>query len=731
MGRNGKNYLNRAAHALPYPDFSLYLMSHFFNRMRKFLLPLVLLAGRAFGQQHHCYTTEMQERWFTTHPEMRAEYERLQQQAADADREQAKTGYQNVYGKSASSVSNYTIPVVFHILHLGGSENISDAQVKDAVDILTRDFNCNNADTANVVYAFKNKIGNPQFKFALATKDPNGNCTNGIIRHYDANTDWTNDFADYIYSWPRNRYLNVYVVRTMGGGAAGYTYLPGSGVPASADAIVILSTYIGSIGTGNVGTSRALTHEVGHWFNLQHTWGGSNQPGVACGDDGVSDTPITKGYTSCNLNNTAICNPSVQENIQNYMDYAYCQRMFTIGQSTRMINSINSTVAGRNNISTSGNLALTGANNTPTVCAPMVQLVPATTLSVCVGQTLTLKTFTANGNPTSYAWSGNNGVVVSNPSAANAQVMVGAAGPSTVNCVVSNAAGSYTQSILVTGLSGVADVSGAYSESFESLVLPQGWSLVDPNAPNANWVQTSDAASLGYISMLIAGENLPPNAVRVFESPSYDFKNNPGALYTFKYAYRRSKTSTNDIFKVQVSGNCGGSWTDVYVPGAYQLAQGSGETGTALFYPITEWKLYDLTQHPNFAPFLSNENVRMRFYFQEDAGGSGYGNRMYIDEVNFTTPTGVNELTRAIGLGVYPNPSSGAFAVRFSLSDQSSVRYTVSTVSGAEAIASQQMQLAPGEHTFSINSDRSLMPGVYFLTLDLNGSRMCRKLIVE
>ena len=57
----------------------------------------------------------------------------------------------------------------------------------------------------------------------------------------------------------------------------------------------------------------------GHWFGLPHTWGVTNAPGVACGDDFVDDTPITKGYTSCNLNNTRICDPNITENIQNYM----------------------------------------------------------------------------------------------------------------------------------------------------------------------------------------------------------------------------------------------------------------------------------------------------------------------------------------------------------------------------------------------------------------------------
>ena len=49
----------------------------------------------------------------------------------------------------------YTIPVVFHILHNNGSENISDAQVQDALNILNRDYRKLNADTSSIVAAFQ------------------------------------------------------------------------------------------------------------------------------------------------------------------------------------------------------------------------------------------------------------------------------------------------------------------------------------------------------------------------------------------------------------------------------------------------------------------------------------------------------------------------------------------------------------------------------------------------
>src|SRR5690606_28098094 len=50
-----------------------------------------------------------------------------------------------------------------------------------------------------------------------------------------------------------------------------------------------------------------IPHEIGHSLNLDHTWGGTNQPGAACGDDDVDDTPPTMGEFGCNLYDTT-CN---------------------------------------------------------------------------------------------------------------------------------------------------------------------------------------------------------------------------------------------------------------------------------------------------------------------------------------------------------------------------------------------------------------------------------------
>ena len=695
--------------------------------MRYLILGISLFLSFNYNAQvHFCNTTEKQNSWFEKHPELKVYFDQLQEQARVNDSVQSQSGHL----ERSSAVAIYTIPIVFHILHQGGAENISDAQVIDAVDILNRDFNKLNADTSNVVLSFKTLIGDTKFVFQLATKDPNGICTNSIIRHYDVNTNWIGDVSDYQYTWNPTRYLNFYVVKSISSGAAGYTYLPGSGIPSALDAIVILSSYVGSIGSGNAGSSRALTHEVGHWFNLPHVWGWTNQPGVACGDDGVSDTPITKGFTSCSLNNTKICNPAIDENIQNYMDYAYCQVMFTKGQSSRMQNSINSPISGRNNLSSLNNLSITGITNPGINCIPNLEI-SVSSYSVCQGHSLAFNSYTYNSSPTSYSWTANNAAVVSNSTLSATHILFNNVGSTTVSCVVSNINGNSIKSIVIYVLNGITNYNSTNSQSFESLSLPSFWSVINPATPNNKWDIFSGAGSQGSKCMYIQGELLEANSIEMLETPSYDFKNNQGAIFTFKYAYARKDANNKDLFKVQGSKNCGGSWEDIWLPNNGNLANSSGGTTAGIYVPFFDWGFYNLTLHPNFQSFVNEDHVNFRFYFQEDVGGVGLGNRFYLDEVNFTTPVGINELTKSIGFNVYPNPTSDIFNLQFTLSNSAKIKYQIQSITGSTFIEEAEQLYLEGEYKIILNKNKSLAKGIYFLHLEMNGIKMSRKLVVN
>ncbi len=265
--------------------------------MKKIFILLFALSSALVSnaqQPHICGADHMHHHLRNTDPE-------FEQRAADYNRQIREFIAANRENRNGEDV--LIIPVVFHIIHNWGPENISDEQIFDQMRILNEDYRLLNEDTINVINYFRQFMGDTRVEFRLAQKDFEGNCTNGIDRIASTETFSANDGSK-LNPWPRDRYLNIWVVNTLAGdpGLAGYSYYPSAvsgGIAALRDGVIMEHNYVGSIGTSSPGGDNVLTHEIGHWLNLAHTWGDTNDPGIGCGDDNVEDTPVTAGRFGC------------------------------------------------------------------------------------------------------------------------------------------------------------------------------------------------------------------------------------------------------------------------------------------------------------------------------------------------------------------------------------------------------------------------------------------------
>ncbi|MFA8435701.1 MAG: GEVED domain-containing protein [Marinifilaceae bacterium] len=271
---------------------------------------------------------------------------------------------QAVRGLKAERTTPYVIPVVFHIIHNYGVENISDAKVYEALEIINKDYSAQNEDLQNLKAEFKNIAGNCNIEFKLAQIDPDGNPTTGITRTVSSlttNGSWDNPEVKRLCSWPREKYLNVWIVRSSdGNNGSAWAYLPyqvDNENMYDLDGIIISSW---AFGATTEGYHRILTHEIGHFLNLYHTW----SPWAECGssgscseDDDVADTPNCTGYSGgCDIDHSSCGSLDM---VQNYMDYSKCPVAFSKGQVARMHACLNSDVSDRNNLWSESNLNAT------------------------------------------------------------------------------------------------------------------------------------------------------------------------------------------------------------------------------------------------------------------------------------------------------------------------------------------------------------------------------------
>ncbi|MBK9284844.1 MAG: T9SS type A sorting domain-containing protein [Sphingobacteriaceae bacterium] len=677
----------------------------------KYYLNLVfsMLILNVFAQEPKtCGMLDAYEKLFKTNPEAKAQFDKIIQQQTT----------NNLQAKPSAVA--YTIPVVFHVLHKNGSENISDAQIQSAITILNRDFRKLNADTTSIVTEFKNLAADCEIEFRLATKDPNGNCTNGITRHYDENTNWDTDQSNYIYTWPANKYLNIYVVRSIsGGGAAAFTFLPGS-VPGNMDAIVSLHGYVGNIGTSNNFSSRTLTHEVGHWLNLQHTWGSTNNPGVSCGDDGVGDTPLTKGFTNCNLGNAIVCTPGIKENIQNYMEYAFCSRMFTYGQKTRMHNALNSNVGGRDNLWTNANLIATGVVNPTLNCAPIASFLQAGTIT-CVGYSLGFYDHSYNAPINNWEWSSNLSAPVS--TLQNGILTFTGSGLADIKLKVSNGNGSDSSIKQVVTVLANATTSGNInlSEGFENIFPTNNWIVSQPTQ-GSSFVQTTLSAASGSSSAWINNYFDNPNAPVLIFSPGLNFQNQVSAQLSFKYAYAQQTSGNNDRLRVLISNDCGFNWTPLYSKTGAALSTAGVPVTSPFMAPAWNWK----TENIDLLDYSGNPQVHIQFEFTPDINGPG--NNFFIDDINLNAIVGLSEIQLAnTSLQLFPNPTSS----NLYLHNKENIllsSYQIMDVSG-RVLAENKIESR--ENKIEINEIDKLSAGVYFIKIKSAQGALLKKIVKQ
>lgn len=245
--------------------------------------------------------------------------------------------------KRNSTETEYTIPVVFHILYNQEQQQISNSQILSQLQVLNDDFTRNNSDANNTPSEFSSIAADTKISFCLAKRDPQNDTTSGITYTNTEVSSFSlydnrvfNDSLGGKDIWDPSKYLNIYVCDLSN--ALGFASFPGSN-PIK-DGVVIDYQNFGTNGTANTpyNLGRTATHEVGHWLNLFHIWGNGN-----CSSDMVDDTPTqeVENY-GCIVHPSPSCSNN-GDMFQNYMDYSNddCMNLFTEGQKLRMHATIN------------------------------------------------------------------------------------------------------------------------------------------------------------------------------------------------------------------------------------------------------------------------------------------------------------------------------------------------------------------------------------------------------
>ncbi|MBL4587456.1 MAG: T9SS type A sorting domain-containing protein [Flavobacteriales bacterium] len=311
-----------------------------------YLILFWIICGMTVSAQTvRCGTSEKMQELLSNNPDIQVIRDNLEEFTERWVDENSNTGERAVV----------TIPVVVHVVYKTNAENISDAQIQSQIDVLNEDLRAMNADAANVPSVWNNLIADCEIQFSLAKQTPNGEWTNGITRTETDVDNWNaSDNVKFTSeggedAWPANDYLNIWVCN-IGSNFLGYTYQPG--VNPNIDGVVIGYRFFGTVGnvSNTYDLGRTTTHEIGHYFNLYHPWGGGASNNNCSSTDFISDTPIqgSPNFGCETFPNVSCSNAPNGDMFMNFMDYSNddCLIFFTPDQKNRMLATLNGPRAG-------------------------------------------------------------------------------------------------------------------------------------------------------------------------------------------------------------------------------------------------------------------------------------------------------------------------------------------------------------------------------------------------
>ncbi len=616
---------------------------------------------------------------------------------------------------SRTATANITIPVVIHILYNTAVQNISDAQATSQFSVLNNDFQRLNADTINTPTAFRSVAGGVAITFCLAQRDPSGNATTGIVHKSTTTAQFTTDNKVKSSAqggddaWDVTRYMNIWVCN-IGGGILGYGEFPTSSL-SNTYGLVLNYTATGTMGTAAApyNKGRTGTHEFGHCFNLNHTWGDNGQ----CGNtDNCPDTPPQTGGTTsppgCNYGtptypwqpNTCtrpdgIAGASVTNTngdmFMNYMDYTddAVMNIFTKNQCARMLAVV--TTAPWNVLASSN-----GCTPVTSLDAGIANILsPVNGTSICATGVTPQVTLTNAGNLTLTS-----AKILYKMDAAATQTLnwtgslaTSASTVLTLNAFTGLTTAAHTFSVWVTTPNGGIDANAAnnsqtstftvtsppagaalpFVERFDATTFPPaGWIQTASNTLNAanNWARFATATGIPVAPTTTACarmDNYSGSTIDItgqldaLRSPAISLVTaNSTTKLKFDVSYKLYSTTSADSLNVYLSSDCGSTWTRLYSKGGTQLATGTGTLGAA-YTPTSnaQWRRDSLS----LAPYAGLSSVYIKFESR-----SAWGNYVYLDNINVTNTATTTAVAPTASIASIPAQCPGTTVA---LTDQS------------------------------------------------------------
>jgi len=270
-------------------------------------------------------------------------------------------------------------------------------------------------------------------------------------------------------------------------------------------------------------------------------------------------------------------------------------------------------------------------------------------------------------------------------------------------------------------------VIGAYgpapiAQSFSLATFPPtNWLLINPDGGTNTWARSTAAGSQGttqsvrYPAYFAAAGDvddlvLPPLSLAGLSTANLNFD-----VASAPY----SSPPENDQLEVMVSTNCGATWTTLYSKAGAALNTAAASASS--YVPVAgDWR----AETVDLSAYANNAAVLVKFVATSD-----YGNNMFVDQINLSGSTGINNVDANISsVDLFPNPTVNETSVSISVINSSDV--TISVLNNVGQIVYQTVSaLNAGSNKVNIDT-KQFAAGIYNVVIASETGSVTKKLSV-
>jgi Secretion system C-terminal sorting domain/Outer membrane protein Omp28 len=268
-----------------------------------------------------------------------------------------------------------------------------------------------------------------------------------------------------------------------------------------------------------------------------------------------------------------------------------------------------------------------------------------------------------------------------------------------------------------------ASNAATLSQNFLTTTFPPtNWTVVNKTVPG--WSRSA-AGNAGIGSAKIDFYNIPAGGVNELLIENQDFTGASNSTITFDVASAPySATSPEaDELKVDVSDNCGTTWTTVYQKSGATL--NTTAAVTAAFTPATanQWR----AETVSLPAFTNPSNVIVKFVATSD-----YGNNTYVDNIQLNKVLSISKVAaiEINNLDVFPNPAKDNLQLKFTTVNPKPTEMKIFNALGKLVRTQQLDKLSVGLNKLTIDV-KDLSTGVYSVQLNQNDFTVSKSFVVQ